>query len=244
MLKKKTAGQITGYYQQETVVKGYDRRRFEGLGGKYINSQETEPIIEFVRAVTNKKDRILDLGAGRGRLTQPLTKINKNVYCLEKSQAMVAYLKKNVPASHILLQSIFDPLPKKNSFRLITSLRFFEHFKLQDQKKILKNISPRIEKEGYVVYASVNTASLEGAIARFFPYGRYNYFYSDQEYQQLFKRCGLESVMQSGRFVIPRGVFLHLRPQIAVSALIKLDTFLSRVMPHACAYQVYLLRKV
>lgn len=239
---KKDSQQIASYYKKSDVVKGYDRRRFTGVGGSYIDQGEQGPIAHYIRMISSKQSNILELGAGRGRLTKVLTQRKSQVYCLEWSKEMVKYLKKIVPTRHILLQSIFDPISKKNTFQIITSLRFFDHFDRKDHNKILKNTYQVIDRSGWFIYSGVNKNSLEGLIAQFFPYGRYNYFYSEAELQKIFRKAKFEVVDSQGRFILPRGVFLHSPFDLITNILIGIDTILIKLLPQFCSYQVYLLR--
>ena len=239
---KKSRNQIEDYYRKSNVVHGYDVRRFKGSGGSYIQVQEIAPILELYTLISNKTTKTLELGAGRGRLTRYLAQINANIFCLERSSAMINILKSIVPSSNIFHQSVFDPIRTKGTFDVITSLRFFEHFSIEDQNKIFSNLKATTHKTGYVIYAGVNANSLEGFLTKFFPYGRYNYYYSSSELEKLFKSQHLEIEKKIGRFFLPRGAFLYLSNPLVLTLAKFVDTLLTRLAPGLCAYQVYLLK--
>jgi 2-polyprenyl-3-methyl-5-hydroxy-6-metoxy-1,4-benzoquinol methylase len=237
---KKNWVQIKDYYRQKDVVATYDDRRFPGFGGAYINMNETQPILTLAARV-KKGSAVLDIGAGRGRISLPLKK-KFNVFCLDRSEEMVEYLKKYFKSDHLLLQSIFDPIKAKKKFKVITGLRFFDHFDIKDQEKILKNLRASLDKDGVIIYSTLNKQSLESALSRFFPYGRYNYFFTDQEYSTLFKKLGFQSKKRLSSFFLPRGLFLAFAKQRhLISFLTQLDSYLVRTFPNLAALYTYTL---
>lgn len=242
-MDKKQKEEIKDYYKKEKVVKSYDTRRFEGIGGKYINDNEVLPIISILKDLNLEKGlSVLDLGAGKGRLSIPLKKLGCEVYCLDSSQEMVKHLGKDFPKKQILLQSIFDSIETNEKFDVITSLRFFDHFDIKDQRKILKNVLKRLKKGGYIIYASLNKNSLEGFLSKFFSYGRVNFYYSDEEYRRLFKSLGLKIISREGSFFLPRGAFLFLQKIPICTQVFKfLDKFLIGIFGKLGALYVYLV---
>lgn len=239
---KKTATQITEYYKKKNVVSTYDARRFVGKGGEYIDRTEIESILRPFYFL-HKDTKVLDIGAGRGRLSLPLQKKKYQVTVLDRSKEMVRILRKYF-ARRILLQSIFDPLPKNKTFTLVTGLRFFDHFNLQDQQKILLNVKKNLETDGYVGFSTLNKLSLESWLSPLFPYGRYNFFYSDLEYRKMFSRAGFAVIDRTSSFFIPRGVFLFLsRIPVLCDVCVFIDTFLIRHFPQYGALFFYVLVK-
>jgi SAM-dependent methyltransferase len=246
-MDKKNREIIKKYYSEENVVRRYDDRRFSGFGGRCINRQETQPILHLIEQVRfdSRKLSVLDIGAGRGRLSIPISKLGCDVYCLDSSLEMVKYLSRFFPKQRIFQQSVFEPIRTEKKFDVVVSLRFFDHFNIVDQKKILKNIFVNLKNGGYVVFAALNKYSLEALISGFFSYGESNYFYSDRDYRKLFKFCEFEVVGFTSRFFIPRGIFLFLNKLLWLNKLlVKMDLYISSLFPRTCAYYVYFLKKI
>lgn len=245
-MNKANINEIKDFYSQGEVVKSYDVTRFNGLGGGYINDSEINPNIELLKAHfgEDKKAKVLDLGAGRGRLSGPIKKSGFDIYCLDSSREMVKYLKKTVPAKNIFIQSAFDKVKTPVKFEAITALRFFDHFKLNDQKKILLNVKKSIKKNGVVVFSALNKNGIESLLSRFFYFGKVNYFYSDEDFKKMFSSCGFKVLSRKQKFFFPRGLFLKTQKNDFIGKVsIALDSFLSKVFPDNCSYFVYLLER-
>lgn len=245
-MNKANVNEIKDFYSQGEVVKSYDITRFGGLGGRYINDSEVNPNIELLkeRFGENKKIKVLDLGAGRGRLSGPIKKSGFDIYCLDSSNEMVKYLKKTVSAKNIFIQSAFDKVKTPTRFDAITALRFFDHFKLNDQKKILLNVKKSMKKNGVVVFSALNKNGIESLLSRFFYFGKVNYFYSDEDFRKMFASCGFNVLSRKQKFFFPRGVFLKTQKNYFIGrASISFDSFLSKVFPNSCSYFVYLLER-
>ena len=238
--------QIKKYYSKKDVVVEYDKRRFSGVGGAYINDNEIEPHLNILSELFKKPSSIsvLDIGAGRGRLSAPIKKEGFKVYPLDSSPEMVKFLKKHIQPKNIIIQSAFDPIKSKTKFDVLTSLRFFDHFNISDQKKLLKNFKNKLSSKGIVLFATLNRLSLEFLVSSIFYYGKVNFYYSDQEYVTLFKSLGFEVVKREQRFFVPRGVILHTQKiPLLANLFIAIDRFLSALLPSGCAYFVYFLKR-
>lgn len=206
-INKKTTKEILNFYQDKTVVKVYDNERFSGHGGNYLDLVETSSIKKHIN-----KGEVLELGPGTGRLTTILkNKAGINLTCLDSSLEMLKLLKKKVKVNNIINQSIFDKIRITKKFDYITALRFFDHFSIVDQNKILKNIIPKLKKQGIIIYSALNKNSSESLLSRFFYFSKTNYFYSFDEYEKMFSRNKLKIVSFSSHFMIPRGVYLRFK---------------------------------
>lgn len=207
MNNKKSTKEILNFYQDKKVVKVYDNERFSGYGGNYLDLVETSSIERCISG-----GDVLELGPGTGRLTFVL-KNNKCVVltCLDSSLEMLKLLKKKVRVNNVINQSIFDKIKINKKFDYITALRFFDHFSIKDQDKILKNISPRLKKGGKIVFSALNKNSSESILSKFFYFSKTNYFYSFDEYKKMFNRNNLDIVSYASNFMIPRGVYLRFK---------------------------------
>lgn len=244
-MHKKSIKEIKSYYSSSKVVGSYDSRRFRGLGGNYINQKETKPILDFLKSIPSKKKlKIIDLGAGRGRLSKPLIENGYDVYCLDSSPEMIKELSTIVNREKIIAQSVFDPIKTENKFNIVTSLRFFDHFSLNEQEKIIQNVGKNLENGGYLVLSCLNKNSLESLLSRLFSYGKFNYFYTNEQYRNILKKNNWEVINLKGNFILPRGVFLYTGfSSFLTRILINIDSFLSSLFPFYSANFVYLIRK-
>lgn len=243
-MSKKSVKQIGSYYKKKDVVETYNDRRFSGNGGKYINLNELSPILSFLKNKKESEIKILDIGAGRGRLSKPMLSKGFDVHCLDSSEEMIEELSKTFDKDKLVKQSIFDEIKFKYSFDLITSLRFFDHFSKEDQIKILINLEKKLNKGGLIIVPTLNKNSLESWVSKLFPYGRYNYFYSKNEYKEIFSKAGLKIKTYNSKFFIPRGVFLKLNETGLLLDLVKrLDIFLSKLFKDYNAYYYFVLQR-
>ncbi len=215
--KKKSTKEILNFYQDKDIVSVYDTERFSGFGGKYLDAIETNSISKFITSGS-----VLELGPGTGRLTVIL-KRNKSVEltCLDSSSEMLKKLIKKVKVDGMVNQSVFEKINISKKFDFITALRFFDHFSMLDQDRILKNISPKLKKNGNIVYSCLSRHSSEGFLSRFFYFSKTNYFYSYEEYLKLFKKNKLRVVSFSSAFILPRGVYLRLKSNTVLFKIVK-----------------------
>jgi|SRR5581483_3349354 len=247
-MTKKTPQQISEYYKQKSVVTDYLDRRFKGIGGKYIHQVEVQSILNNLKIIEFTKRpqliKVLDIGAGSGRLSFFLKAKGYNTYCLDSSEAMIKILSRKISKNHIFLQSIFDKMKTPIKFNVICSLRFFDHFNYEDQEKILSNIKHNLASDGYIILTALNSKSLENLLSNFFPYGRYNFYYSDVDFKKLLTKLKLKIILRNGHFFIPRGVFIYSQKIPFITyLLIFIDTLLSKILPSKTAYFTYLLQK-
>jgi SAM-dependent methyltransferase len=241
----KTTKEIQAHYQQSAVADKYDLRRFEGVGGLYVNDQEIMPVTDLLKSIYGKsKKKILDIGAGRGRLTFPILKLGHLVFCLDSSKAMTKYLYPKISSKNIIIQSAFEKFPANIVVDCITSLRFFDHFNLQDHEKLIKNAVKSLSYGGHFVFTGLNSTSIEYLISSLFSYGRYNYYYSHDQYLSLFQKIGLRVITKKTSFFIPRGVFLYTQKiPFLCNFLINSDRFLLRLLPNFGAHVTFDLMK-
>ncbi len=244
-MTKANITEIKDFYSENKVVRSYNSRRFTGLGGAYINENEIQPNIDFLLRFFNNpsKTRVLDIGAGRGRLSVPVKKAGFEVYCLDSSPEMVKVLEKEIPKNKIYIQSAFDRIKGSAKFDSITGLRFFDHFEIGDQKKILENVKNSLKKDGVVVFSCLSNHGLESFISPFFYFGKVNFYYSDDKYRKMFNKCGFKVISKDSRFFLPRGLFLYSQRMPIVSKFfIFIDIVLRKLFPSSCSYLVYLLQ--
>jgi 2-polyprenyl-3-methyl-5-hydroxy-6-metoxy-1,4-benzoquinol methylase len=245
-MSKVSAKEIKRIYSLSSVVDNYDRLRFSGIGGKYINYLELNSHISLIKKAlhSRKGAKVLDIGAGRGRLTKHLVGLGYNVYCLDSSTRMVRQLAKILPKENIFLHSAFDKLRVPFKFDLVTSLRFFDHFDIEDQKKIILNFRNNLNDDGLFVFSALNKNSLEFLFSKIFYFGKVNFYYADEEYRKMFNQCDFSVIDFLPVFFIPRGIFLRFSfSSFLVWILIYLDLFLRIFFGRYSCLYVYLLKK-
>lgn len=204
---KKTTTEIKSFYQNKEVVKIYDNKRFSGYGGKYVDNIETDSILRYVKNFNS----VLELGSGTGRLTRFLIDRVNDLVCLDASLEMLKLLKKKVKVKKTVNQSIFDKIKVSRKFDAITALRFFDHFSISDQNKIIKNALPVMKKNGNFIYSALNSKSSESVLSTFFYFSKTNYFYSYEEYKKMFLKNKLHIVSFHSDFFFPRGIYLRFK---------------------------------
>lgn len=238
--------QIISYYSNIGVVDTYEKRRFKGMGGKFVGEKEIISNISLLRKYffTQSHVRILDIGAGTGRLSSALTRAGYEVFCLDSSPQMVARLKGLFPPKNVVLQSAFEKIELPYRFDAMTALRFFDHFDLKNQKKLLSNFKSSLKKGGFIVFPVLNKTSIEFLLSKFLYFGKVNYYYRDSEYTKMLKSLDLNIIDMGSHFFIPRGAFLYSQSiPFLTQILIKIDILLSKLMPRCSALLVYLLKK-
>src|SRR5918911_4500535 len=76
-------------YSQHELVKFYERRRFSGRSGEFVNQKELNVVYSLITRNVLKKIVILDSPCGTGRLSQFLILHGMSVIGLDYSEAMI-----------------------------------------------------------------------------------------------------------------------------------------------------------
>lgn len=116
MLDKRT------FYQQPGVVAEYDQLRFGGPGGAWVNERE----LGLVEELLPPSGRVLDLGAGTGRLSRRLAERAYGIVALDTSAEM---LKVTQSAAIPAVQADGFSLPfQVGAFDAVVALRVAFHY--------------------------------------------------------------------------------------------------------------------
>src|SRR5258706_5009634 len=101
---------IIEYYSRKDVVEHYYENRFHGLGGSYIQNNEISSNLSILKDIKkpNNSVKVLDVGAGSGRLSKVLKKTGYNTPSLDSSLEMVKRFKKIISPKKIIVQSAFS----------------------------------------------------------------------------------------------------------------------------------------
>lgn len=238
-MNKNDKKEILEFYTKDLTVKVYDKKRFSGKGGQFVNSIERGSIVKFIE----KSKSILELGPGTGRLTVLLSRNSPLLFALDSSKEMLKILKNKLKKISIINQSVFDKIKLTQKVDVVTGLRFFDHFSLNDQHKILKNILPNLKKNGYIIYSSLNSSSLESVLSVFFYFSKTNYFYSFDEYEKLFKKLNLYIVTSKTYFILPRGIFLRAKKNdVFYKFIVSIESLLNKIFKHNGALFTFVLK--
>ena len=114
--------------------------------------------IDFFKSYAEGVDKILDVGAGTGRIAIPICKEGKEVYCVEPSRSMMQELKKkrdedpDLSARLTLIEEDAKDFNIDEDFSLIIMSGVFDHL-LVDENRIctLLNLNKHLVKGGKLV---------------------------------------------------------------------------------------------
>jgi SAM-dependent methyltransferase len=117
------AARKRAFYRQPLVVAGYERQRFGGASGAWVNEREISAVLTMLPSA----GRVLDLGCGTGRLGQRLVAGGYDVVLLDASDAMLARAVPIVGAPAVLADAFALPFAAE-SFDAVAGLRLAFHF--------------------------------------------------------------------------------------------------------------------
>jgi len=105
----------------------------------------------------NFKGKILEIGAGTGRITIPLLKQGLNITALDIAPKMLQILKEKAKKENLSVKTICADIRNfklKNKFdAIIVTYRTFQHmYSFDDQFKALKNIKKHLKPNGVLIF--------------------------------------------------------------------------------------------
>jgi ubiquinone/menaquinone biosynthesis C-methylase UbiE/glycosyltransferase involved in cell wall biosynthesis len=122
---------FTNPYAEQHVATGFDLEQ-QSVAAKYKNYSEITALIKLLGKPTGK---ILELGAGTGRITQQLTNKNYKVTPSDISAAMLTELKtKHLPKPILITDSSKLPC-KDNQFDSVISMRVIWHIMYENKRE-------------------------------------------------------------------------------------------------------------
>ena len=144
----------------DLAASNYDKKE------KYLNSFEQNKIFPLLGDLTGKK--VLDVGAGTGRLSLLLSKVKAEVTALDVSEQMLQVLKNKDKKINIQLGDAEDLVFEDESFDLVTAAFLVVHLK---DPSVFFNEAYRVLKDGgYLLVTNINqkeapdVATKEGTI--------------------------------------------------------------------------------
>ena len=115
-------------YLDQYYASEYDQDRFGGLFGKYLHDCEVET---FLSMVNGSSGRILDVGAGTGKLSLSLMRRSHNVTSLDSSGEMLQAAKAKAESEGMNLKFVICDAHKlcfkENAFTCVVSSRVLMH---------------------------------------------------------------------------------------------------------------------
>jgi ubiquinone/menaquinone biosynthesis C-methylase UbiE len=118
----------------------------------------------------NPGERILDVGAGRGKIGSLVQRTGKcQVYALEPDGKRIAFIQKNYPDLKIC-QSKADSIPYESGFfDKIYSTMAIHH--IRDQQTSFKELARVLKPQGVFVIVEISPSTILGRLARLFENG-------------------------------------------------------------------------
>lgn len=127
-------------YRSEKTAARFDEEKFGGEIGLLIQESQQKILFEMIPDARGK--RILDLGAGTGRISIPMAKAGAQVYAADASIEMITVAKNKANEEFVKMDFIVGDahdLPfRDSSFDVVVSFRMLLH--LEDYKKGLSEI--------------------------------------------------------------------------------------------------------
>jgi len=203
----RSAGSVDIY---EKFADEYDATRFECTCGKLQN--ETE--IRIINDLVENSNRILDAGAGTGRLAIAMVRSSRSVVAVDRSRSMIARARKKADASALgsrvsFVQADVRSLPFKSSaFASVISIRVLSHYQVLDP--MIAEFGRVLRPRGEVVLDASNP--LAGIYRRLVPGVRcptaVDFFHTVESLRKVMASKGIELSAIKTYSVLPPSV-LH-----------------------------------
>lgn len=208
-----------------TTAKAYNKQRFEGTGGQYVNQREMNVIEE---ALTDDIKRVLDVPTGTGRSTLSLRKAGHQMVSMDLSMDMLKIVfNQMAEPSPCLAQADATSLPVASStFDACISLRFL-HFFGPEQKAsqiaLFREFSRVVRPGGTIVFDTNRWSPRHLKVS-----GRQIstvFFHKDNEMLSMLEEAGLKLVTKYEMFFIAPILYNKL-PKICTKQLEKIENIL------------------
>lgn len=203
------------WYAKKDIVENYEKKRFGGKSGEYINNKEMDFFVRFIEK--NIKGKILDMPVGTGRLSKILKAKNKNIIGADFSKTMLQYAQR-VFSAPLYQCDARQTNFKNNEFEAVVSMRFFQHF--QDIEIFIKEIKRITKNNGYILF------DIFGWSPRAFFWVKRNKIYSHsiKEIECLGKKYHFKMVGRNSKFLLPP-LILRWMPLNVIRVLSKIEKF-------------------
>jgi 2-polyprenyl-3-methyl-5-hydroxy-6-metoxy-1,4-benzoquinol methylase len=140
-------------YSQNDIVERYDKKRFHGRSGEFVNQIELDNICAFLKKYSSYKKTILDMPCGTGRFSQLMKSRGVETIGIDYSEAMIKQTlgKIKIPVAR---GDLFSLPIKTSSIDCIVTLRFMFHY--SSVKGILHELSRVLHNGGIVIFDTFN----------------------------------------------------------------------------------------
>lgn len=136
------------------IVKFYDTMWSDNAAGKGVSATlRRRKITRFIKKYASASElRILDLGCGKGYLTEALARFG-SVTGVDLAKETIERNKKRFPQLTFFCGDVTDPtLPQKLSkYDLIVSSEVIEHLKIINRKQFLSNVYALLRPQGLFI---------------------------------------------------------------------------------------------
>jgi len=117
------------FYQQKLSAEEYDKDRFGGSFGCYLANREVEILSSLIQVHAGK---VLDVGAGTGKLSLPLLQSSIDVVSIDSSEAMLRIADEKARGKALHLRAVTGDVHNlcfnDNSFECVICSRALMHF--------------------------------------------------------------------------------------------------------------------
>lgn len=132
------------FYSQPRVARTYERQRFAGASGQWVNRRE----LKLVAGLLPPKGRVLDLGCGTGRLTKHLAAAGYGVVGVDTSREMLAVARESAGRPLVQGDAFRTPF-QDGSFDAVVALRLAFHY--PDLRGLLQEMGRVVAHPGGVM---------------------------------------------------------------------------------------------
>ncbi len=188
-------GNIAGFY--DGLAPDYDREQESG-GQRRLRGQEEKRVLQKISQRIRSGDRVLEIGAGTGRLTIPLAEAAASVVAVDASQAMLTILKKkaarrgiaNIEFVHADIRAL-EGFRKLDAVFAVSSLEY-----IPDLADFLCDIHKMLRPGGVLCLTIARRSALRIAvqIGNAMRQGLWLHAWSEREMAQFLTRAGYTAI--------------------------------------------------
>lgn len=203
-----------GYFDE--FAPAYEDTAFGPAGLAYIGALETKAVTDELRQ--RSTGRVLDAGAGTGRIARALTQLGWRVTALDVSEEMLAELARALPGCEAVHGALGTRLPfADESFDAAVSMRVLKY--VADIDVAIAELARVVRRGGSIVLEFANARS----VARFGYRGAPIRFDTVADAHSRLDRAGIELVRQVAGTRIPYPVWNAATGARTAGALARVD---------------------
>lgn len=208
------------YYSEPDVALDYDRWRFAGPGGQYVDRSERHAVLELLRDLPPSA-RILDLPTGTGRVAEALADAGWSVVVADASLPMLALTARRVSSlrGSVALDATATSF-RSGSFDAVLSVRFYFHFR--DVSPLLAEAHRLLKPGGTFVFDTIRWSprAIPGPMQRWL--GGRVWCAGTEAVAGMLERAGFTLAESRSLFALPSLVYRRL-PAPLIRALSRIE---------------------